>query len=136
MTKASKSNRLLAASHVAEATFVAERLIATGTALFLVVVVVFLVVRNEPFADPNLVVAFRIVLSLGIGILGGTIAGFLNVSYSVRGRAFAPGERWLYSSSCTSHLRLSRYFVCRRARLSATVWLSNRRNQTPLHLLL
>jgi tetratricopeptide (TPR) repeat protein len=64
-----------------------ERRVALFTAVFVVVVVLLLVVRNAPFTDPNLVVLARIVLALAIGILGATIPGFLSVTYDVAGFA-------------------------------------------------
>lgn len=45
----------------------------------------FLVIRNDPFADPDLVVLVRIVLALAVGILGATIPGFLSVEYDLGG---------------------------------------------------
>ena len=39
----------------------------------------YLVVRNEPFRDPNLVVIARTILSLSIAVLGATVPGFLNI---------------------------------------------------------
>ena len=65
--------------------FVLERRVAVAIACLVVLVVLFLVVRNQPFADPNLVLILRIVLSLAIGILGATIPGFLQVEYSAGG---------------------------------------------------
>jgi hypothetical protein len=68
-----------------------ERRVALLTSVGLVAVVIFLVVRNQPFADPNLVIVFRIVLSLAVGALGATIPGFLGVSYSLGGFTIRAG---------------------------------------------
>ncbi len=62
-----------------------ERRVALFTGVGLVVAVVYLVVRNEPIRDPNLVVFFRTVLSLAVGVLGGTIPGFFGFDYSKGG---------------------------------------------------
>jgi hypothetical protein len=68
-----------------------ERATATATALGIVVLAGFLVIRNEPFKDPNLVVATRVLLSLATSLLGGTIPGFLNVGWSGRGMIIRAG---------------------------------------------
>lgn len=62
-----------------------ERRAALFTAIFIIAVVVFLVVRNEPFADTNLVVLMRIILAAAMGAFGGTIPGFLKVNYNAGG---------------------------------------------------
>jgi hypothetical protein len=43
------------------------------------------VLRNTPFADPNLVVVLRIILSFAAAALGASIPGFLHVSVSGKG---------------------------------------------------
>ena len=62
-----------------------EKICAVATAVLVVLLVVFLVVRNQPFNDPNLVILMRIVLSTAVAVLGATIPGFLHVDLSVRG---------------------------------------------------
>jgi tetratricopeptide (TPR) repeat protein len=64
-----------------------ERRLSLFTAVFIVALVGFLVIRNQPFADPNLVVLARIILALAIGILGATIPGFLQLTYNFAGFA-------------------------------------------------
>lgn len=64
-----------------------ERRVALFTGVAVVLFVLYLVFRNEPFADPNLVVIVRIVLSLAIGTVGATIPGFLHVQYNAAGFA-------------------------------------------------
>jgi hypothetical protein len=54
-------------------------------------VMLYLVVRNEPFRDPNLVVMARIMLSLSIAVLGATVPGFLNVGWSGKGFVIRAG---------------------------------------------
>lgn len=59
-----------------------EKIVAVAMAALIIVAVLYLVVRNQPFADPNLVIILRIVLSIAAGILGATIPGFLHVQWS------------------------------------------------------
>src|SRR5919205_2872615 len=68
-----------------------ERLCAVLAAAVGLGVMLYLVVRNEPFRDPNLVVIARIILSLSIAVLGATVPGFLNVDWSARGFAVRAG---------------------------------------------
>lgn len=68
-----------------------ERATVTVLAVAVVGLVGFLVVRNEAFADPNLVVATRALLSLAIAVLGATIPGFLNVSWHGTGLLIRAG---------------------------------------------
>jgi hypothetical protein len=51
----------------------------------------FVVIRNEKFADPNLVVLMRIVLGLSVAIFGATVPGFLNVSWQGSGLVVRAG---------------------------------------------
>jgi hypothetical protein len=62
-----------------------ERRLSLSAGLIVIAFVLFLVARNEPFADPNLVVEMRIVLSLAISTAGATLPGFLNVRYTLGG---------------------------------------------------
>ena len=64
-----------------------ERRVSLFTAVFIVIVVAFLVIRNAPVADANLVVLTRIILALAVGLLGATMPGFLNVTYNFAGFA-------------------------------------------------
>lgn len=68
-----------------------ERIIATVTGAAIIFFTMYLVGRNAPFASPDLARMMRIILSLGIGIIGGTIPGFLNVSYNGAGLAVRAG---------------------------------------------
>jgi len=52
---------------------------------------VFLLVRNEPIADPHLFFGLRLLLSLGAATLGASIPGFLNVGWSGGGFAVRAG---------------------------------------------
>ena len=47
--------------------------------------VAFLLVRNQPIADPNLVVLVRILLSLIVSIFGATVPGMLKVDLEAKG---------------------------------------------------
>jgi hypothetical protein len=60
-----------------------------GALVFLLVG--WVVVRNQPFADPNLVVLFRTVLSVAVATLGATIPGFLNLDWKGKGLAVRAG---------------------------------------------
>jgi hypothetical protein len=62
-----------------------ERVIVYGAALLIIGLIVFLVIRNEPIADPNFVVFIRIVLSLAVAALGAFIPGMLKVGFDRRG---------------------------------------------------
>lgn len=64
-----------------------ERRVSLFTSVFIIFVVAFLVVRNEPFADPNLVILARIILALAVGALGATTPGFLHLTYNFAGFA-------------------------------------------------
>jgi hypothetical protein len=68
-----------------------ERITAVITAIGIVATVLFLVIRNKPFNDPNLVVLLRIILSLATAILGATIPGFFNLKWDVKGVAVRAG---------------------------------------------
>jgi hypothetical protein len=68
-----------------------ERAAATVAALSVVAVRMFLLIRNEPIADPRLFLALRVLLSLGAAILGATIPGFLDIKWSRAGLAVRAG---------------------------------------------
>lgn len=59
--------------------------IASGVALL---VLAYLIVRNEPFADPNYVVFVRTLLSFCMAVFGGCIPGFLHLRFN-QGKTFA-----------------------------------------------
>lgn len=62
-----------------------ERISAIVIGTGIVVFGSYLVIRNEPFNDPNLVVLVRILLSLSVGLVGGLIPGFMDIRWSARG---------------------------------------------------
>jgi hypothetical protein len=64
-----------------------EKIVSVSVAVAIVALVSYLVVRNEPFAEPQLAALVRILLSLAIAVLGGTIPGFLKVDLSTKGIA-------------------------------------------------
>ena len=68
-----------------------DRIAATCAALVIVSLAVFLLIRNQEIADPRLFFALRLVLSLSAAILGATIPGFLELSWSGRGAAIRAG---------------------------------------------
>ena len=66
-------------------------LAATLAALVVVGLAVFLLVRNQPIADPKLFFVMRVVLSFSTAVLGATIPGFLNLRWSGSGLAVRAG---------------------------------------------
>jgi hypothetical protein len=58
-----------------------ERRVASLTGIGIVVFVLALVWRNEPIVDPNYALFVRIVLALGMGVLGATVPGFLDLEW-------------------------------------------------------
>lgn len=68
-----------------------ERMIAIGAAVTCLGVLAYLLVRGEPFADPNLAVIARIFMSLAAAIFGSTISGFLTLSWSKPGLVVRAG---------------------------------------------
>ncbi len=68
-----------------------EKAIAYLTALFIVGLVTYVVVDGEATRNPNSVAFIRILLSLAVAVLGATIPGFLDVSWSAGGLAIRAG---------------------------------------------
>jgi hypothetical protein len=68
-----------------------DRIAATIAALVIVGLAVFLLIRNQPIADPRLFFVMRVVLSLSAATLGASIPGFLNLKWSGRGLAARAG---------------------------------------------
>jgi hypothetical protein len=68
-----------------------ERRVALLAGVVVVAFVLYLAQRNQAFADPNLAIMMRIVLSLSIGIVGATIPGFLHLEYNLGGFAVRAG---------------------------------------------
>jgi hypothetical protein len=68
-----------------------DRLAATLAALVVVGLAVFLLVRNQPIADPKLFFVLRVVLSFSAATLGATIPGFLDIRWSGSGLALRAG---------------------------------------------
>jgi hypothetical protein len=68
-----------------------DRVATTLAALVIVALTVFLLIRNQPIADPALFFALRVVLSFSAAALGATIPGFLNVAWSGAGVAIRAG---------------------------------------------
>jgi internalin A len=62
-----------------------ERIVVYVTGFLFVGVICFLAIRNQPFADKNLVVMLRIILSIVIAIFGATVPGMLRVDFSAKG---------------------------------------------------
>lgn len=68
-----------------------DRIAATVAALVIVGLAVFLLIRNQPIADPKLFFVLRVVLSLSAATLGASIPGFLNLRWSSGGLALRAG---------------------------------------------
>jgi small GTP-binding protein len=64
-----------------------ERIVAYAAAVLFLGVVSFIAIRNEPIADPNIVVLIRTVLSLVVAVIGATVPGMLHVDMSRKGLA-------------------------------------------------
>jgi hypothetical protein len=62
-----------------------DRIAATVGALVIVGLAVFVLIRNQPFADPKLFFVLRVVLSLSAATLGASIPGFLKLRWSSGG---------------------------------------------------
>jgi hypothetical protein len=68
-----------------------ERVFSLIAAAAVISLIGFVIVRNEKFADPNLVVMVRVVMALSVAIFGATVPGFLNVSWNGSGLAVRAG---------------------------------------------
>jgi hypothetical protein len=62
-----------------------DRIAATVAALVIVGLAVFLLIRNQPIADPRLFLVLRVVISFSAAVLGATIPGFLDLRWSGAG---------------------------------------------------
>ena len=69
----------------AHQSYLLERISSVLAGFFVLLVVLYIIVRNEPFVDQNIAVLTRIVLSLSIAVFGATIPGFLHVEWSTTG---------------------------------------------------
>jgi len=68
-----------------------DRVAATVAALVVVGLAVFLLVRNQPIADPKLFFVMRVVMSFSAATLGATIPGFLDIRWAGSGLAIRAG---------------------------------------------
>lgn len=68
-----------------------DRVAGTLAGLVIILLTVFLLIRNEPIADPRLFFTLRVVLSFSAATLGATIPGFLNVDWSGGGLVVRAG---------------------------------------------
>jgi hypothetical protein len=68
-----------------------DRVAAICAALVIVGLAVFLLIRNEPIADPRLFLVLRVVISFSAAALGATIPGFLELGWRGRGLAIRAG---------------------------------------------
>jgi hypothetical protein len=68
-----------------------DRIAATVAALVIVGLAVFLLIRNQPIADPRLFFVLRVVVSFSAAVLGATIPGFLDLRWSGGGLVVRAG---------------------------------------------
>jgi len=68
-----------------------DRVAAIGAALVIVALAVFLLIRNQPIADPRLFLMLRVVISFSAATLGATIPGFLELGWRGQGLAVRAG---------------------------------------------
>jgi hypothetical protein len=68
-----------------------DRIAATVAALVIVGLAVFLLIRNQPIADPRLFFVLRVVISFSAAVLGATIPGFLDLRWSGGGLVVRAG---------------------------------------------
>lgn len=68
-----------------------ERVAAVISGLTILLLVSYLLIRNQPLASPQLFFALRILVSSLAAILGATIQGFLNLKWSGNGLAVRAG---------------------------------------------
>jgi hypothetical protein len=61
-----------------------EKVVSYATAFLFIATTVFLLIRNQPIADPNLVVVLRILLSLMVAIFGASVPGMLRVDLTTK----------------------------------------------------
>jgi hypothetical protein len=68
-----------------------EKVVCALAAIFVLGLICVIVIRNEPFADPNIAVLVRIFTSLAAAALGSTIPGFLHISWKGQGGLIRAG---------------------------------------------
>ncbi len=68
-----------------------EKIVGYGCAVSVIGFILFLVVRNVRFEDPNYVIFVRILLSLACAVVGGIAPGFLGIDWRVGGLAIRAG---------------------------------------------
>jgi hypothetical protein len=68
-----------------------HQLTAVIMALSIIGLGIWVVVRNQPFADPNIVVVLRILVAVAAAICGATIPGFLHIESKFRGFGIRAG---------------------------------------------
>ena len=84
-----------------------EQLTAIITAVFVIFFAIYLIIRNEPFADQYLAALARNLLSFAMAVLGATIPGFLKIGLSIKGlsvRAAAALVLFVLAFAFTPHI--------------------------------
>jgi peptidoglycan/LPS O-acetylase OafA/YrhL len=62
-----------------------ERSIAVVAALVCLMIVIVVLIRNQPFADADIAALTRTILSFAIAVLGAAIPGLLHIGWSTKG---------------------------------------------------
>jgi hypothetical protein len=68
-----------------------DRIAAIFAGLVIIGLAVFLLIRNQPIADPRLFLVLRVIISFSAAVLGATIPGFLELGWQGRGMAIRAG---------------------------------------------
>jgi hypothetical protein len=68
-----------------------ERIVGTTAGAICLGLIIFLVVRNQPFADPTLALLTRVIVSLVAAVFGATLPGFLNLQWNAGGLGLRAG---------------------------------------------
>jgi hypothetical protein len=68
-----------------------EKIVAFAMAAVVLLAVLVVVLRNEPFKDPNIVLVFRIVIAAAMGVFVMVVPGFLHVEWKGRGLVIRAG---------------------------------------------
>lgn len=62
----------------------ADKILGSITGIIFILMFFYIIIRNEPFADKNLVTLTRTILSLSIALVGASVPGFLNITWTTK----------------------------------------------------
>ncbi len=68
-----------------------EKISVFAIIALIILTILFLIIRNQPFSDPNYAVMTRILISLCVSVLGALIPGFLSIDWSLKGTTIRAG---------------------------------------------